>query len=174
MSQQRTARRPRGLFEWVFFLFGILATINVIMQLLAGSRGRVSWLDLLVAVAALYWFGIYRGWLQGLRIPAINQFTLREALSALLQPENSKTSEEETQTPDYEIYQFEISVPHSTEWQPSVAASFMKAFYDRLGNKSATLTIRARHENISWVVTLEVAAQQSAATTRENLESFVN
>lgn len=69
MSQQKTPpRRPNGLFEWAFLLLGLWSALNVLSQLFAGSRGRISWLDLLIAGAAVYWFGVHRGWLQDIKI----------------------------------------------------------------------------------------------------------
>ena len=65
---------------------------------------------------------------------------------------------------------FDIIVPRSTQWQPSVAASFMKALYDRVEQNPIMLSIRANNEGVSWVVD-----QPEAQTfTRETLESFVN
>lgn len=69
MSQQKTPPlRPNGLFEWAFLLLGLWSALNVLSQLFAGSRGRISLLDLLIAGAAVYWFGVHRGWLQDIKI----------------------------------------------------------------------------------------------------------
>jgi hypothetical protein len=155
MSRQKPPPlRPKGLVEWAFLLLGLWAGISVLTQLFAGSRGRISVLDVLIVAAALYWFGIHRGWFQRLKAPSTDTSTEREVLT------------EEPQAPARETETFEIIVPRSTEWRPSVAASFMKALYDTIGEESCHLSIRATKNSISWLL--------DCTFTRDSLESFVN
>lgn len=144
------------LLDWILLIIGVVSFLSFIGQI----GRRISFLDLLILAGVLYWFGVHKGWFERLQISTPSQDT------PPVTPQTATTNEPTAQASTRKTETFEITVPHSTEWRPSVAASFMKALYDKIDVSGCYLSIRATNENISW--------ELNANFTQDTLESFVN
>lgn len=76
-----------------------------------------------------------------------------------------------SQPPAPDTERFDITVPRSTEWRPTTAASFAKALYDQSGEKELLLTIQATSDNLKWVIDQN---PQTPIFTHQSLIALVN
>jgi hypothetical protein len=191
MFRQTSPEDRMGCFGMVIYFVATLIGIAIINFFAEKIFSGYSLLTLPLSGAIFYWLVFGHGlskpftWLKnykGWRKPSpTNSSTSLQASTTLppkeLPTKSNTATSKSTPTPSKPIQtttpppdRFEIILPRSTEWKPTVASSFTKALYELMGQNPLMLSIIATPENVRWTI------RQSDAQvfTTQSLADFVN